>query len=654
MKSVILLRRRGVLCGTVTAACFLVVLFLAVPAGRPARSTTETSTETPAFKVIHAFNAAVDGGNPILGLIPDAAGNLYGVTSYGGSSAPCMGGGCGTVFKLAPDADGTWTYSVLHVFVDSADGVQSNDPLIFDNAGNLYGTTQYGGSEGCTGPYGTGCGVVFKLAPNNDGTWTYSVIHSFSATDGDEPRGGVIFDATGNLYGAAGLGGSEGCSSYIGTGCGTVFKLAPNADGTWTYSVLHRFTGADGGQPEDPQLAFDTAGNLYGTTFVGGTYGAGVVFKLAPNSDGTWTESVLHNFTGADGANSYAGLISDPAGNFYGTATNGGAYGYGTVFKLAPNGEGTTWAYSVLHNFTGADGNYPNWPVILDKAGTLYGTTSCCGADYDGKVFKLAPNPDGTWTESVLHSFSGGDGMWPGSVTFDKAGNLYGTAGTGGTYGGGVVWEITLPAVTLKPASVLFPLLRTVGTTSLAHNVKLTNVGSAELDVSGITLTGADPGDFAQSNNCPAALAAGASCLITVTFKPTAQGVRTASVSITDNAPGSPQTVPLKGRGTFLQWGPRSMYMGEEPVGTSSPAYTVKVRNAGTAPISLYSITIEGVNPGDFTQTNTCGSSLNPGARCTIEVTFTPTAVGFRLGYVAIQDSAFGGTHRVNLAGKGT
>jgi len=210
------------------------------------------------------------------------------------------------------------------------------------------------------------------------------------------------------------------------------------------------------------------------------------------------------------------------------------------------------------------------------------------------------------------------------------------------------------PIASLKPASVLFPLLRTVGTTSLAHKVNLTNVGSAELDVSGITLTGADPGDFAQSNNCPAALAAGASCLITVTFKPTAQGVRTASVSITDNAPGSPQTVPLKGRGTFLQWGPRSMYMGEEPVGTSSPAYTVKVRNAGTAPISLYSITIEGVNPGDFTQTNTCGSSLNPGARCTIEVTFTPTAVGFRLGYVAIQDSAFGGTHRVNLAGKGT
>jgi hypothetical protein len=210
------------------------------------------------------------------------------------------------------------------------------------------------------------------------------------------------------------------------------------------------------------------------------------------------------------------------------------------------------------------------------------------------------------------------------------------------------------PAVTLKPASVSFPVLRTVGTTSLEQKVKLTNTGNGELDVAGITVTGADPGDFAQSNNCTPTVAGGASCLITVTFTPTAQGVRTASVSITDNAPGSPQTVPLTGRGTFLKWAPRSMYMGEEPVGTSSPAYTVKVSNAGTAPISLYSITIGGVNPGDFTQTNTCGSSLNPGASCTIEVTFTPTAVGDRLEHVAIQDSAFGGTHRVGLLGKGT
>jgi hypothetical protein len=210
------------------------------------------------------------------------------------------------------------------------------------------------------------------------------------------------------------------------------------------------------------------------------------------------------------------------------------------------------------------------------------------------------------------------------------------------------------PVVNLTPASVPFLVLRTVGTTSLPQTVTLTNVGGAELDVTGITLTGPDPGDFAQSNNCRPTVASGASCLITVTFKPTAQGVRTASVSITDNAPGSPQTVPLSGRGTFLNWSPRQINLGDRPVGTSSPARTVNLTNAGTAPITLFSIEVGGVNAGHFSETNTCGASLKAGASCTIEVTFTPTAVGGRIGHVAIRDNAFGGTHWVGLLGKGT
>ena len=210
------------------------------------------------------------------------------------------------------------------------------------------------------------------------------------------------------------------------------------------------------------------------------------------------------------------------------------------------------------------------------------------------------------------------------------------------------------PAVTLAPASVPFLVLRTVGTTSLPQTVKLTNVGSGQLSINAITVTGADPTDFTQTNNCPATVASGGSCLITVTFKPTAQGVRTASVSITDNAPGSPQTVPLSGRGTFLNWSPRSLNMGNQPVGTSSPAQTVTLANVGSASIALFSIQVGGVNAGDFSQTNTCGSSLKAGARCTIQVTLTPTAVGSRLGHVAIRDSAFGGTHWVGLLGKGT
>jgi hypothetical protein len=210
------------------------------------------------------------------------------------------------------------------------------------------------------------------------------------------------------------------------------------------------------------------------------------------------------------------------------------------------------------------------------------------------------------------------------------------------------------PAVRLTPAKVPFLVLRTVGTTSLPQTVKLTNVGSAGFHITGIALAGPDSGDFAQSNNCPPAVAVGASCIITVTFKPTAQGVRTALISITDNAPGSPQTVPLSGRGTSLKWSPRSMNMGAQKVATSSAARTVTLSNVGTAPITLFSIGIGGANAGDFSETNTCGSSLRAGASCTIQVTFTPTAVGGRIGHVAIRDSAFGGTHWVGLLGKGT
>jgi hypothetical protein len=235
------------------------------------------------------------------------------------------------------------------------------------------------------------------------------------------------------------------------------------------------------------------------------------------------------------------------------------------------------------------------------------------------------------------------------TITDDAAGSPHQLllSGTGGTSGGG-------PAVSLKPGTVPFLVPRTVGTRSLPQTVKLYNVGGAELKITGITLTGPNPDDFAQTNNCPSAVAAGASCVITVRFTPTAQGVRTASITITDNAPGSPHMVPLSGRATFLAWAPRSLNMGNQRVGTSSAARTVTLTNAGSAPIALFSIEIVGVNAGDFTQTNTCGSSLKAGASCTIEVTFSPTAMGGRIGHVAIRNNAFGGTHWVGLLGKGT
>jgi len=208
--------------------------------------------------------------------------------------------------------------------------------------------------------------------------------------------------------------------------------------------------------------------------------------------------------------------------------------------------------------------------------------------------------------------------------------------------------------VQLTVSGPLAYLLRTVGSTSRTQTMKLTNVGSDPLEITGITLAGTNTGDFVQQNDCGASLAARANCSIGVTFTPTAEGVRTASVSIADSAPDSPQTVALWGKGTFFGRLPWSMNFGDQPVGTTSAAQTTIVTNAGLTPMAIYSIGIGGANPGDFSQTNTCGASLNPGATCTVSVTFTPSARGLRSALIVVHDSASDGPHKVSLAGSGT
>jgi uncharacterized repeat protein (TIGR03803 family) len=388
------------------------------------------------YNILHLFTwAQLPTGN----LIFDAAGNLYGTTVAGGAGSAKCGGGCGAVWKLARNPKGTWTVSILHAFTGGADGAVPTAGLIFDGAGNLYGTTELGGSAACD------CGVVFELAPNSDGTWTESVLHSFTNADGYYPNAGLILDTAGNLYGTTTFGGA-------GDG-GVVFKLAPNPDGTWTESVLHSFpeNRTDGIEPY-AGVIFDAAGNLYGTTQEGGAYFSGVVFKLAPDPDGTWTESVLYTFTGgADGGGPRAGMIFDATGNLYGTTAGGGSAkcgdGCGAVWKLARNPNGT-WTESILHAFTGADGDSPSAGVIFDAAGNLFGTTSLggsCTADSQGcgVVFKLKPSSSG-WSETVLHTFIG-FGRWPmAPVIFDRAGNLYGTTTDGNhAFDYGLVFEIT-------------------------------------------------------------------------------------------------------------------------------------------------------------------------------------------------------------------
>jgi uncharacterized repeat protein (TIGR03803 family) len=384
------------------------------------------------YKPLYKFTGGADGSQPYTGLIFDQAGNLYGTTEFGGAY------GLGTVFELTPNGDGTWKEHVLYSFQGTPDGYSPDSHLTFDAAGNLYGMTWNGGI------YGAYMGTVFQLSPNGDGSWKETVIHSFGGGDGIEVHGGVIFDSAGNLYGTAKLGGAYGW--------GTAFQLTPNGDGTWTENVIYSFRGGDDkidAVYPITGLVFDQAGSLYGASTDGGVYNDGTVFEISPNGQETWTEKVLYSFglsgNHSDGWQPAAGLIFDPAGNLFGTTVWGNDNGYynGVVFRLSPNGDGS-WKESVIHSFIGADGAEPWADLMMDQAGNLYGTTFQGGAHKRGVVFRLRPKRDGGWGYKVLHAFNDQPGAYSrSSLVIDPLGNLYGT-----TYGHpkntfGSVFEIT-------------------------------------------------------------------------------------------------------------------------------------------------------------------------------------------------------------------
>jgi uncharacterized repeat protein (TIGR03803 family) len=419
-------------------------------------------------QVLYAFQGpAKDGGYPSSGLTMDSSGNLYGTTQFGGVvSAPCNPEysplGCGTVFELSPNGTGGWTETVLYNFLGGSDGQYPSSGLIFDQAGNLYGATQAGGASNN--------GTVFELS-HGSGGWTETILYSFQGgtTDGASPQGNLIFDQSGNLYGTTSSGGnlSSDCDYFGGGSCGTVFKLSPNGSGGWTETVLFEFPGSyapgsttDGSSPNGG-MVFDQAGNLYGTTQAGGSgpctgadFGCGTVIELSHGVSG-WTETVLYNFQGgSDGALPQAGLIFDQSGNLYGATQEGGQTstgnpdcnnaspypGCGTVFELSPNGGG--WKETILHTFQMKnDGGYPSSGLIFDQKGNLYGTAGAGAGSSpaDGMVFALSPKGSGGWAETILYNFQGGlDGSNPqGGVIFDQAGHLYGTTRNGGPSGCG-------------------------------------------------------------------------------------------------------------------------------------------------------------------------------------------------------------------------
>lgn len=381
-------------------------------------------------KVLHSFNFN-DGDNPSAGVISDAAGNLYGATVYGGTFNK------GAVFQLTLKPGGGWKETVLHSFkADGKDGTLPDGGLVFDSAGDLYGTTT-GGGHGANG-------AVFELIPKAGGGWKEKIVHSFNVNDGLQPFGNLIFDAAGNLYGATLSGGHDNV--------GTVFELSLKPGGGWKETVLHSFgdLDSDGNYPR-AGLVMDAAGNLYGTTSMGGDLtscdgGCGTVFELTPRVSGEWKETVLHNFNGNDGYLPIDALIFDAVGNLYSTTAGGGVYGHGTVFELTSNAGGR-WTEKVLHSFNndGTDGYLPYASLIFDATGNLYGTTFA-GGTYPclcGTLFELTPKAGEKWKEKVLHSFNGTNGYGPtGGVILDSAGNLYGTTVQGGAGEVGIVFEI--------------------------------------------------------------------------------------------------------------------------------------------------------------------------------------------------------------------
>lgn len=334
------------------------------------------------LSTLYSFQGGTDGAFPTSVVTIAADGSLYGTTSQGGSSG-CYSEGCGTVWNLRPaalvckTALCPWTETVLYRFPDfgGSDGVDPVGALTFDQAGNLYGVTAAGG-ETC------GCGVVYKMT-HSGGSWTESVIFSFQFSGGMVPAGGVIFDSGGNLYGTTNQGGANEV--------GTVYELTPSGGG-WTETVLHNFQNDSDGS-YSAELVFDASGNLYGATFDGGPNGGGTVYQLVKSS-GSWTFNLLYAFSGAGFGGQLGGaLLLDHAGNVYGATAYGGDHNVGTIFELSPSGNGWAYTSLHSFEFNSSGGQYPNGNLVLDSSGNLYGTTEIGGASDPGYgvIFQIAP-----------------------------------------------------------------------------------------------------------------------------------------------------------------------------------------------------------------------------------------------------------------------
>lgn len=375
------------------------------------------------YKVLHNFGASNDGNFPSGPLLLGEGGVLYGVTGGGPGQY-----GYGVAFELMPQGNGKWSEIILHTFA-MGDG-NPWGALVRDRAANLYGTTDGGPVSNSE---------AFQLSPTSGG-WSFSILYA----DGAGP--GLVLDELGDLYGAIGPG------NYFGIGA--IGELSPGSNG-WAYTDLANFNPTVGYGPPAPPI-WDDHGNPYGTTLDGGiahtpcwtSEGCGVVFRMTPNGDSTWTYHILHRFASfpSDGQTP-GGLVMDRSGDLYGVTALGGWQEHGRVLKFTPSAGGR-WKETVLYDFPNcANGCLPGGTLAFDKAGNLYGEASGgpgnCGGYACGVIFKLTAQAGGKWKYSVLHKFNGADGGFPYGGTLDGKGNIYGTTKAFGKHGYGVAFEIT-------------------------------------------------------------------------------------------------------------------------------------------------------------------------------------------------------------------
>jgi len=509
------------------------------------------ATSTPAVAqeevVLHSFPVSTtDGWEPSGNVVFKGATQLYGTTPFGGIN------GRGTVFELAAKR-GVWSEPVPHPFDPSTtDGNPTSAGLLL-HKGKLYGTTQTGGTSGN--------GTVFELTYTAGTGWAPTFSYSFGSNplllDGQGPDSPLIF-ANGNLYGTTAYGGGNLNCGTPGEslGCGTVFELAPLAGGGWTESVVYNFGGTGGSVPDGrvPVGLLFHGGNFYGVTQNGGATGEGRVFELNPS---TWVETVVHDFTVNDGANTDGavpnfGLVADSAGNLYGTTSQGGTYNNGVVFEITGPfliKVGKTfekvWFDTILHDFYYlADGAYPS-ALILDKSGNLYGTTGEDGPNNNAKgvAFELLAGPTVPWTETILYTFCSvstvsqncTDGSYPTSgLTFDTNYNLYGVTQEGGDYGWGTVFQIILNNFALSALPSTLPVPQGGNVTSA---ISVADIGGF---TGNVTLTASALPRGVTASFSPSKTS-GTSTL-TLTASPTAKIETGATVTITGTSGNLVQT----------------------------------------------------------------------------------------------------------------